>query len=88
MDLFLNGSPTSLTSGNGDAARAFARKETEVCCYNPRLRLTTSYGDGVLPRYKYAVSADGQRFLINSAPERVFSPGITVVVNRMANLKK
>jgi len=27
MDLFLNGSRTSLTSGNGDAARAFARKE-------------------------------------------------------------
>ena len=39
-------------------------------------------------RYEYAVSADGQRFLINTAPEQAESAPITVVVNWTAGLKK
>ena len=37
---------------------------------------------------RYAVSADGQRFLINTAPEQEASVPITVVVNWTAGLKK
>ena len=33
------------------------------------------------PRYQYAVTADGQRFLINTPPEQAASAPITVVVN-------
>ncbi len=39
-------------------------------------------------RYQYDVSADGQRFLINSAPEQAASAPITVVLNWTAGLKK
>ncbi len=39
-------------------------------------------------RYEYAVSADGQRFLINTFPEQAASAPITVVVNWTAGLKK
>jgi serine/threonine protein kinase/Tol biopolymer transport system component len=39
-------------------------------------------------RYEYAVSADGQRFLINTAPEQTASAPITVVLNWAAGLKK
>jgi eukaryotic-like serine/threonine-protein kinase len=39
-------------------------------------------------RYQYDVSADGQRFLINTAPEQSASTPITVVVNWAAGLKK
>jgi Tol biopolymer transport system component len=39
-------------------------------------------------RYSYAVSADGQRFLINTVPEQAASAPITVVVNWTAGLKK
>ena len=39
-------------------------------------------------RYSYDVSADGQRFLINTAPEQVASAPITVVLNWTAGLKK
>ena len=39
-------------------------------------------------RYSYDVSADGQRFLINTAPEQAASAPITVVVNWTAGLKK
>jgi hypothetical protein len=45
---------------------------------------TRSYG----LRYSYVVSADGQRFLINSAPEQKASAPITVVLNWTAGLKK
>ena len=39
-------------------------------------------------RYPYAVSADGQRFLINALPEQAASAPITVVLNWTAGLKK
>ena len=39
-------------------------------------------------RYEYDVSADGQRFLINTAPEQSASQPISVVVNWTAGLKK
>jgi hypothetical protein len=39
-------------------------------------------------RYEYDVSADSQRFLINTAPEQAASAPITVVVNWTAGLKK
>jgi eukaryotic-like serine/threonine-protein kinase len=39
-------------------------------------------------RYQYAVSEDGQRFLINTAPEQAASAPITVVLNWTAGLKK
>jgi serine/threonine protein kinase len=39
-------------------------------------------------RYPYDVSADGQRFLINTASEQTVSAPITVVVNWTAGLKK
>ena len=39
-------------------------------------------------RYPYDVSADGQRFLINTAPEQAVSAPITVVLNWTAGLKK
>jgi serine/threonine protein kinase/Tol biopolymer transport system component len=39
-------------------------------------------------RNRYAVSADGQRFLINTAPEQAASAPITVVLNWTAGLKK
>jgi Tol biopolymer transport system component/predicted Ser/Thr protein kinase len=38
--------------------------------------------------YRYDVSADGQRFLINTAPEQATSAPITVVLNWTAGLKK
>ena len=40
------------------------------------------------PRYQYDVSADGQRFLINTLPEQTASAPITVVTNWTAGLKK
>ena len=39
------------------------------------------------PRYEYAVTADGQRFLINTESERTGAAPITVVVNWTAGLK-
>jgi Tol biopolymer transport system component len=39
-------------------------------------------------RYSYDVSGDGQRFLINTAPEQSASAPVTVVVNWTAGLKK
>jgi Tol biopolymer transport system component len=39
-------------------------------------------------QYPYDVSADGQRFLINTLPEQTASEPITVVVNWTAGLKK
>jgi eukaryotic-like serine/threonine-protein kinase len=39
-------------------------------------------------RYRYDVSADGQRFLINTVPEQTASAPITVVLNWTAGLKK
>jgi Tol biopolymer transport system component len=39
-------------------------------------------------RYEYAASADGQRFLINTAPEQPASAPITVVLNWTAGLRK
>ena len=38
--------------------------------------------------YQYDVSADGQRFLINTIPEQATSAPITVVLNWTAGLKK
>ncbi len=40
------------------------------------------------PRYEYGVSADGQRFLINTPPGQAASTPITVVLNWTAGLKK
>ena len=40
------------------------------------------------PRSQYDVTADGQRFLINTAPEQAASAPITVVVNWTAGLKR
>jgi Tol biopolymer transport system component len=39
-------------------------------------------------RYQYAISADGQRFLINTPSEQAASAPITVVLNWTAGLKK
>jgi serine/threonine protein kinase/Tol biopolymer transport system component len=39
-------------------------------------------------RYSYDVSADGQRFLINTTPEQTTSAPITIVLNWTAGLKK
>ena len=39
-------------------------------------------------RYTYAVSADGQRFLINTRPEVDASASFTVVLNWTAGLNK
>ena len=39
-------------------------------------------------RWPYDVSADGQRFLINTLPEQAGSAPITVVVNWMAGMRK
>ena len=41
-----------------------------------------------VPRFQYAVTADGQRFLINTAPEQAASAPITVVVNWTAGVGK
>jgi len=38
--------------------------------------------------YQYDVSADGQRFLVNTSPEQAASAPITVVLNWTAGLKK
>jgi serine/threonine protein kinase len=38
------------------------------------------------PRYQYAVTADGQRFLINTPPKQAASAPISVVVNWTAGL--
>ena len=43
---------------------------------------------GGLTGYQYAVSADGERFLINTTPKQVTSAPITVVLNWPAGLKK
>ena len=42
------------------------------------------------PRYEYGVSADGQKFLINSTPQQsgAAPAPITVVLNWTAGLKK
>ncbi len=45
-------------------------------------------GGGPTIAWRYAVSKDGQRFLINSAPEEVASSPITVETNWTADLKK
>jgi hypothetical protein len=39
-------------------------------------------------RYSYDVSADGQRFLVNTAPVQTTAAPITVVLNWTAGLKK
>jgi hypothetical protein len=39
-------------------------------------------------RYEYAVSSDGQRFLINTLPEETASSPVTVVLNWTTTLKK
>jgi serine/threonine protein kinase len=39
-------------------------------------------------RYSYDVTADGQRFLLNSIPEQAASAPITVVVNWTAGVRK
>jgi hypothetical protein len=40
------------------------------------------------PRFEYGVSADGQRFLVNTPPGQEASAPITVVLNWTAGLKK
>jgi hypothetical protein len=40
------------------------------------------------PREWYAVSPDGQRFLVNTAPEQAASAPLTAVLNWSAGLKK
>jgi hypothetical protein len=39
-------------------------------------------------RFQYAVTADGQRFLVNTATEQAASAPITVVVNWAAGMRK
>ncbi|HXP80244.1 MAG TPA: protein kinase [Verrucomicrobiae bacterium] len=56
----------------------------EVGAVKP-LFATRIVGGGI---YQYDVSADGQRFLINTAPEQATSAPITVVLNWTAELKK
>ena len=40
------------------------------------------------PVYVYAVTADGQRFLVNTAVEQKTSSPITLVINWTADLKR
>ena len=56
----------------------------EVGAVTPLFQTTAFLGG----RWPYDVSADGQRFLINTLPEQVGSAPITVVVNWMAGLRK
>ena len=39
-------------------------------------------------RYEWDVSADGQRFLVNTAVEQTTSAPVTLVINWQAGLKK
>jgi hypothetical protein len=41
-----------------------------------------------IPRSRYDVSADGQRFLVNATLEENFTPPITVVLNWTAALPR
>jgi len=43
---------------------------------------------GAVARFRYSVSADGQRFLVNTFPEQSASAPITVVLNWTAGLQK
>jgi len=56
----------------------------EVSAVKPLFATRIVVGGG----YQYDVSADGQRFLINAAPEQAASAPITVVLNWTAGLKK
>jgi Tol biopolymer transport system component len=56
----------------------------EVGAVKPLFATRTVFAAG----YQYDVSADGQRFLINAAPEQTASSPITVVLNWTAGLKK
>jgi hypothetical protein len=56
----------------------------EVGAVTPLFQTTAFLG----ARWPYDVSADGQRFLINTLPEQVGSAPITVVVNWMAGMRK
>jgi Tol biopolymer transport system component len=58
----------------------------EVGVVKPLFVVRTPIGFGL--GYPYDVSADGQRFLINTLPEQTASAPITVVVNWQAGLKK
>ena len=53
-----------------------------------RTQILGGLGAGAAGAWRYAVSKDGQRFLINSAPEQVASAPVTVRTNWMTELKK
>lgn len=53
-----------------------------------RTQILGGLGGGAALDWRYAVSKDGQRFLINTAMEQSASAPITVVTNWTAELKK
>jgi hypothetical protein len=53
-----------------------------------RTEILGGLGGGATNSWRYAVSKDGQRFLINSTMEQSVSAPITIVTNWTAELKK
>ena len=66
---------------NGEVARFEAGAARPLFAVRPRPQVTL--GD-----YPYDVSADGQRFLVNTLVEETTSSAITLVVHWTAGLKK
>ena len=64
-----------------DTTRSFEAGMPRALFQPNAARFNTGYGD-------YAVSRDGQRFLINSRREQVSPPPLTVVVNWLAAVQK
>jgi hypothetical protein len=56
----------------------------EVGCVKPLFTTRIAPGEN----YQYDVAADGQRFLIDTAPDQAASAPITVVLNWKMGLKK
>jgi hypothetical protein len=53
-----------------------------------RTEILGGAGGGPTNAWRYAISKDGQRFLINAAAEQTASVPITVITNWPAELKK
>ena len=70
-------------------AAAVSRKGStfEIGAIKPLFEMRSPI-QGSTVEWSYDVTADGQRFLINTAPEQAASTPITVVLNWTAGLKK
>ena len=53
-----------------------------------RTGILGGYGGGPTIAWRYAISKDGQRFLINNAPEEIATAPMTIDTNWTAELKK